>query len=99
MPEYGGPQFFDTLLVRPAMRAIASAILLFIINIIGLGLGPQGVGIVSDLLAPTFADESLRYALLIIAVTFASWSILHYVLAARTLEVDLQAKDGVGADA
>ena len=47
------------------MRAVAAGILLFIINIIGLGFGPQIVGIVSDLLADTYGTQSLRYALLI----------------------------------
>jgi len=93
---YLGPTFAMTqTLVRPAMRAIASAILLFIINIIGLGLGPQGVGIVSDLLAPSLGNESLRFALLGIAVAFASWSVVHYVLAARTLKEDLLAKERI----
>ena len=36
------------------MRALASALLLFVINIVGLGLGPQLVGILSDLLPPCF---------------------------------------------
>ncbi len=82
-------------LVRPRMRAIASAILLFIINIIGLGMGPQAVGILSDLLIPYFANESLRYSLLSIVVSCAVWSMLHFLLAARTLRDDLQAKDRV----
>lgn len=38
-------------LVRPQTRATASAILLFIINLIGLGLGPLGIGMLSDVLA------------------------------------------------
>jgi MFS family permease len=89
---YLGPTFAMTQsLVRPAMRAMASAILLFVINLIGLGLGPQGVGILSDLLAATSGSESLRYALLIVVVSFAAWSVLHYGLAARSLQADLQA--------
>ena len=91
---YLGPTFAMTQSLVPAkMRATAAAILIFVINIIGLGLGPQGVGILSDLLAPIFGHESLRYALLITIVSFASWSILHYTLAARTLRADLQIKD------
>ncbi len=87
---YLGPTFALTqALVRPQMRALASAILLFIINIIGLGLGPQVVGILSDLLQPRFGVEALRYSLLTIVVTFAAWSVAHYALAARTLESDL----------
>jgi MFS family permease len=38
-------------LVRPATRATATAIMLFVANLIGLGLGPLGVGAVSDLLS------------------------------------------------
>ena len=91
---YLGPTFAMTQSLVPAsMRATAAAILLFAINIIGLGLGPQGVGILSDLLSPTFGSESLRYALLITIVSFALWSVLHYTLAARTLRADLLVKD------
>ena len=43
-PVYGTGQS----VVPPHMRATASAILLFIINLIGLGLGPLGVGLLSD---------------------------------------------------
>jgi predicted MFS family arabinose efflux permease len=89
-----GPTFAMTQnLVRPEMRATASAILLFVINLIGLGLGPQGVGIASDLLEPWLGVESLRYALLGIVVAFAAWSVTHYALAARTLRADLLARE------
>jgi predicted MFS family arabinose efflux permease len=77
-------------LVPLRMRTVASAVLLFVINIIGLGLGPQMIGIVSDLLAPRFADESLRYALLAIGLVNV-WAALHFWLAGRTLERDLAA--------
>ena len=50
-------------LVSPSMRAMASAILFFILNLIGLGLGPLVVGMISDMLAPAYGSESLRYAL------------------------------------
>jgi len=89
---YLGPTFAMTQsLVPPTMRATASAILLFVINMIGLGLGPLGVGILSDLLIPVFERESLRYALLIIIVSCAAWSVFHYSMASRTLRGDLQA--------
>jgi MFS family permease len=90
---YLGPTFAMTqTLVRPKMRALASAILLFIINLIGLGLGPLLVGIVSDRLKPTFGDESVRYALLWVVVIGASWATVMYLLASRTLARDLEAK-------
>jgi MFS family permease len=91
---YLGPTFAMTQTLVPAnMRSLAAAILLFMINMIGLGLGPQGVGILSDLFAPTYGIESLRYALLYTTVTFAVWSVFHYLMAARTLREDLRAKE------
>ena len=75
-------------LVPLRMRTVASAVLLFTINIIGLGLGPQAVGVASDLLAPRFGEASLRYALLL-AAGVNLWSALHFFLAGRTLVVDL----------
>lgn len=45
------------------MRARASAIALFIVNLLGLGLGPLIVGSLSDHLRPYLGAESLRYAL------------------------------------
>jgi MFS family permease len=74
-------------LVGLRMRALASAIMLFLLNIIGMGIGPQGVGILSDLFAPRFGDESLRYALLIFSLVNL-WCAAHYLLAARTLTAD-----------
>jgi MFS family permease len=52
-------------LAPPGMRAQAAALLLLILTLVGLGLGPQLVGIASDLLHPRFGTDALRYALLI----------------------------------
>lgn len=71
------------------MRAVASALLLFILNIIGLGLGPQAAGILSDALAGPFGSESLRYSLLIVGAVTGPWSALHYLLAGRHIQSDL----------
>ncbi len=88
---YLGPTFAATQALSPLhMRAAAAALLLFIINIIGLGLGPMIVGLVSDLLAPTFAQDSLRWALLIVGIV-NFWSGAHFILAARTLKADMDA--------
>ena len=76
-------------MVSPSMRAMASAILFFILNLIGLGLGPLVVGMLSDLLAPTYGSESLRYALGM--VSFVNLiSATFFVLAARKLLADLK---------
>ena len=51
-------------LVPPAMRATASASMLLINNLIGIGFGTFIFGYLSDQLKPTYGDESLRYAIL-----------------------------------
>jgi MFS family permease len=51
-------------IVPPTMRATASAIFLFINNLIGIGLGTVALGIISDNLEAQFGDDSLRYAIL-----------------------------------
>jgi MFS family permease len=51
-------------LVPANMRATASALFLFINNLIGIGLGTTLIGVVSDLMRVRFGTESLRYAIL-----------------------------------
>jgi len=75
--------------VPPHMRAQAAAVLLLILNLIGMGLGPQLVGLFSDLLAPRFGNESIRWSLLGTVAVGAVWATVHYALAARTLREDL----------
>ncbi len=70
------------------MRAVAAGILLFILNFIGLGFGPQVVGIISDLLSDSYGTESLRYALLICSLVNI-WAAVHYFIAGRHLKDDL----------
>ena len=76
-------------LVGLRMRALASAILFFILNLIGLGLGPWVIGLLSDLLAPTLGQESLRHAMLYLLPAMMTWSVIHFYLASRTLKEDL----------
>lgn len=77
-------------LVTPNMRATASAVFLFVNNLIGIGLGNLAIGAISDGLAAQFGDESLRYAILAGTV--------FYVLAATLLLVTAPRlkKDWVG---
>lgn len=96
-----GPIFFGYIYIGPTfaviqglaevrMRAIASAILLFVISLIGLGLGPFLVGVLSDYLKPEFGEESLRIAMTFVFL-FNIWSGIHYYIAGRTLRADLDA--------
>jgi len=75
-------------LVSLRMRSVAAAVLLFILNMIGLGAGPQAVGILSDILQPSYGDESLRYALLMLS-TVQIWAAYHYYQAGKSLKEDL----------
>jgi predicted MFS family arabinose efflux permease len=85
---YQAPAFAVTQsLATPMMRATASAVLLFVINIIGLAMGPAVTGALSDALQPAFGEDSLRYALLIVSVGLL-WSALHFKLAGRYLAGD-----------
>ena len=75
------------------MRAVASALLLFILNSVGLGLGPLVAGFLSDLLEGPFAGDSMRYSLLFIALVVGPWSAWHYFAAGRHIEADLARAD------
>jgi MFS family permease len=51
-------------LAPPNMRTTASAVFLFINNLIGIGLGNLAIGALSDAMTARFGDEALRYAIL-----------------------------------
>jgi MFS family permease len=51
------------MLVPPQMRAFTSAMLVLIVNLLGLSMGPLLTGVVSDALQPAFGTQSLRYAI------------------------------------
>lgn len=77
-------------LVGLRMRAVASSILLFVLNIIGMGLGPQFVGILSDLLAAftNLGADSLRWAL-VTSTGLGFVATACYLMAALSLRDDL----------
>ena len=96
---YLGPSFAMTQgLVTLRMRAVASAILLFMLNIIGMGLGPYLVGVFSDLLNPAYGVDSLRFALCL-AVLANVWAACHYFIGAQSLRQDLATTEAVNAQA
>jgi len=68
-PAYGVVQS----LVRPETRATATAVLLFVANLIGLGLGPLFVGILSDILAGQGHSEAdaIKWSLMSFAILAA----------------------------
>ena len=77
-------------LVKPSMRAMAPAILLFVINIIGLGVGPPAVGALSDFFREAYGDQALRYAILTISAMIIPAGGL-FLLASKSVAKDWEA--------
>jgi MFS family permease len=85
-------------LVGVRERALASALLLFILNMIGLGFGPLLVGMLSDSLRGAFiADglaesealaQGLQWSLRILGLVNL-WAAVHYFVGARTLRQEM----------
>jgi len=77
-------------LVPPAMRSMASAVFLFIVTIIGLGAGPQVVGIMNDWIG---TREAIRYSLLSVAIIMNIIAAWYFWRTAQTLEQDMEEKN------
>lgn len=79
-------------LVPPSMRAMASAIFIFILTIIGLGAGPQAVGAMNDWIG---TPDAIRYSLLYTTVVMNLAAAWFFWRTAKTLVRDLEAKKGL----
>ena len=76
-------------LVAVRMRTVASSLFLFIVNIIGMGIGSMMIGGLSDAFEPAFGKDALRYALLSFMI-FNLWAAFHYWHAGKFIEGDLK---------
>ena len=76
-------------LVNERIRSVTIALIFLFANLIGLGLGPLAVGVLSDLLNPMFGQESLRYTLAL-SSSGTLWVAVHYWKAANTIEDDIR---------
>jgi MFS family permease len=84
-----GPLFATIQTLVPGrMRATAIALIFLFANLVGMGLGPLLVGILSDALRARFGEESLRYALLTLCPGYL-WAALHLWWGSRTVTADL----------
>ena len=87
---YLGPSFALTqALVTLRMRAVASAILLLVLNLIGMGLGPFFIGFLSDMFEPAYGILALRYALCVTLI-FNVISAGLYFVGSRTISRDIR---------
>ena len=72
-------------LAPPGQRGVSAAILLFVINLVGMGMGPLYIGMTSDWLAGRFgAAQGLEYAMLSLA-PFYPVAVITLVLVGRSL--------------
>ncbi|MBM4203976.1 MAG: MFS transporter [Gammaproteobacteria bacterium] len=88
---YLGPTFaLAQGMVGPRMRALTASILLFILNLISMGLGPLIVGATSDWLNANtdLGVRSIQWALVSVLI-FNVLSTVFYLMAAKDLKSDL----------
>jgi MFS family permease len=75
-------------LVPPQMRALAASVLIFSITLLGMGAGPQVVGILNDWLEARHGPHAVRWSLVITLATSGLGGVL-LALGARRLPQDL----------
>jgi predicted MFS family arabinose efflux permease len=78
-------------LAKPSMRALASALNLLLLSVVGFGLGSLIVGALNDWLDASYGRQAIRYSLALVGV-ISIWSGVHNFLSARTLRADMQAR-------
>jgi len=76
-------------LVPPTLRAMAAAVYLLLVTIIGVGAGPQTIGVLNDWIG---TPDAVRYSLLVTVVVMNLASAFFYWQAGKTLMRDLGAK-------
>jgi len=88
-----GPVYATAQSIVPAhMRASASAVLLFVLNLIGLGLGPLAVGALSDVLGVYGGlgqAEGVRWSLILSSLT-GVLAFVFFWMARSSIERDLE---------
>ena len=89
MGIYLGPSFAIAQTLAPIhMRAMSTALFFFILNMIGLGLGPSISGWMIDLFNTNYGNvESIRYAMTVTSLMFIP-SIISFLIVARKLPKD-----------
>jgi MFS family permease len=78
-------------IVAPHMRATTAAVILFVINLIGLGLGPVFVGALSDIFAGPMGmgeAQGVRWSL-IVSSCFGLIAAVLFFKAAKTIKADM----------
>jgi len=75
------------------LRAFAAALFLFILSVVGMGLGPLYIGVLSDFLEPSMGEaDALRWALTTLAPLWIIAAVILFV-ARKSLLSDLEANE------
>jgi len=86
---YYGPTFaMMQRLVADETRATTVAVAMLLYNLVGMGIGPWLVGLLSDSLSPVIGSDSLRFGMLIMSLV-AFWAAYHFWEVGRTVTEDL----------
>jgi MFS family permease len=88
---YVGPMFSVIQSITPPhMRATAASVLLFIVSLIGSGLGPLSIGLLNDhVFGPLYGVQGIRYSLLVMGVLGGFASLLFW-RASRDLQNEMR---------
>ncbi|HTO39842.1 MAG TPA: MFS transporter [Rhizomicrobium sp.] len=76
-------------LVPANARSVTSAMLMLVLNLVGLGMGPFAVGAISDAFTPSFGAGGLQIAMLFLAPMMLLAAAAHYAVS-RFVENDLR---------
>ena len=74
-------------------RGMITALLTLSTTVVGIGLGPVFVGVMNDLLEPTFGKEAIRYSLIFVLGGLVACGLLCFV-AARLVRQELAGRAG-----
>ena len=69
------------------MRALGASLVILCITLFGMGAGPQAVGILNDVLAPTLGDDAVRWSMVAVIASTAVGALLLF-LGSRTFVRD-----------
>lgn len=79
--------------VKPGQRVLSGALLLLVMNLIGLGFGPTYLGIMSDYFRPDYPTNSLQLAFYALTPFYGVAVVLFFALA-RALRREVQVAKG-----
>lgn len=81
--------------VAPAQRVMTGAILLFVLNLVGLGVGPVYVGWIADRMEPTHGDQALAYGFAGV-IPFVVLTVIAHLAAAHSIGRDKRLAAALG---